>query len=133
VRFSRHGRPRAATVAANGPPEHREYTDVASDPIPEPGSPVPALSVPDMREDSHGIVAPVGVSASVVLPAVAVIFPPGLTVQVVAVAADAALGLAAGTAVAPRAAAAARTTAPRLVRTGASLRGRCPRRYRPWQ
>ncbi|HET7244348.1 MAG TPA: hypothetical protein VFJ07_05875 [Streptosporangiaceae bacterium] len=73
------------------------------------------MSVPDIREDSHGIVAPVGVSASVVLPAVAVIFPPGLTVQVVAVAADATLGLAAGTTIAARAA--ARTTAPMLVRT----------------
>jgi hypothetical protein len=64
------------------------------------------------------MVAPVGVSASVVLPAAAAIFPPGLTVQVVAVAADAALGLAAGAAaVTARAAAAARTTAPMLVRT----------------
>ena len=84
-----------------------------------------------MREERQGIVAPVGVSASVVLPAVAVIFPPGRTVQVFAAATDAVRELtarvaaAAGAAVAARAAA-ARATTPTPVRTRASLRRPVP-------
>jgi hypothetical protein len=136
LRFSRHGRPLTVTVAANGPPEQCEYAAVLSDPIPAPGSPLPAWRVPDMREDRQGIVAPVGVSASVILPAVAVIFPPGRTVQVFAAATDAVRGLtarvaaAAGAAVATRAVAtratAARATTPTPVRTRASLRRPVP-------
>jgi len=65
-------------------------------------------------------VAPVGVSASVVLPAIAVIFPPGRTVQVFAVAAAGA----AAPALAIKAAVAASTTVPTPVRTGPPFAGR---------
>src|SRR5690348_16433255 len=55
------------------------------DPMPEPGSPLPALSGPDMVEDAQVSEAPDLVSVSVVVPAAAVMAPPGRTVQVVAV------------------------------------------------
>jgi hypothetical protein len=65
----------------------------------------------------------------VVSPAIAVIFPPGRTVQVFAVAAAGA----AAPALAIKAAVAASTTVPTPVRTGASLRRPVHQRYRSRQ
>ena len=106
---------------------------MVSDPIPAPGSPLPALSGPDMREDWQDIEAPVGVSTSVVLPAVAVIFPPGRTVQVFAAAADAAPGLAARIAAPVRIAALTRANGPVPARIGTSSADRRAPRYRSRQ
>src|SRR5215813_14557914 len=75
------------------------------DPTLLPGSPAPCLSVPDMCEEQFRALAVV-VSVKVVLPAFALMAPPGLTVQVFAAAAPA--GAAAVTA---RAAAPDKTTA----------------------
>src|SRR5690242_343655 len=87
--------------------------------MPVPGSPPPCLSAPDMREDAHFTSSPF-LSFRMVSPAVAMMGPPGRTVQVLAAAADddAAPG--------PRArtAAAVRATAPISVRMGSSLIGR---------
>src|SRR5215472_3741512 len=55
--------------------------------MPEPGSPLPALSVPDILVDTHVSETPDLVSVSVSVLAVAVMAPPGRTVQVFAVAA----------------------------------------------
>src|SRR5262249_62159905 len=54
--------------------------------MPVPGSPPPSLSLPDMFEEQFRVL-PVVVSARVPLSAVAVMAPPGLTVQVCAAAA----------------------------------------------
>src|SRR5947208_14525146 len=56
-------------------------------PIPAPDSPLPCLSVPFPLEDAQLRVLPVFLSVSVVFPALAVMAPPGLTVQVAATAA----------------------------------------------
>src|SRR5215472_12859540 len=80
------------------------------DPMPEPGSPLPALSVLDMAEEVHVSETPALVSVSVSEPAAAVMAPPGRTVQVFAVAAARAAGP-------PRAA--TRTAAPPATRTRA--------------
>src|SRR5215472_1069665 len=54
------------------------------DPMPEPGSPLPALSVPDILGDTQVSETPFLESLSVSEPAVAVMAPPGCTVQVFA-------------------------------------------------
>src|SRR5262252_6287400 len=89
--------------------------------MPVPGSPLPLLSVPDMREDTQVWMVLVVVSFSVVVPAAAVMAPPGRTVQAVAVAAagDAAPGAMA------RAAAPASARAPVRARMRSLLPGRC--------
>src|SRR5712691_4673716 len=54
------------------------------EPMPVPDSPLPLLTVPLPLEEAQDRVLPVLVSFSVVVPALAVIAPPGLTVQVAA-------------------------------------------------
>src|SRR6266699_735299 len=54
------------------------------EPMPVPDRPLPLLSVPLPLEDAQDKVLPVLVSFSVVVPALAVMAPPGLTVQVAA-------------------------------------------------
>src|SRR6516165_6538029 len=80
------------------------------DPMPVPVSPPPCLSVPDIFEDAQFRTLPVVVSVSVVLPAFALMVPPGLTVQVFAAAATS------DPAPRARAAAPARTAAPKAAR-----------------
>ena len=66
----------------NGPEQWKAAMVI--DPMPVPGSPLPWLSLPDMLAGEQPRVVPVVVSVSAALLAVAVMVPPGRTVQVVA-------------------------------------------------
>src|SRR5215472_18112052 len=90
--FRCHGRPRA--VSRNGGTIGEGQWKVAAliDPMPVPGILMPPLSVPDMRAELQVSTVPVVVSFSVVFPAVAVMAPPGRTLQTVALAAAAGSG-----------------------------------------
>src|SRR6516165_8525057 len=100
------------------------------DPMPVPVSPPPGSSVPDIFEDVQFRTLPVVVSVSVVLPAFALMVPPGLTVQVFAAAATSDPALRATA----RAAAPARTAAPKAARMAiASLWPCTPSQRRPAQ
>src|SRR5215469_7298313 len=83
-----------------------------SEPASAPGSPLPLRSVPVAFEETHVTGWAGAALVSLVLPAVAVMAPPGCTVQVCAVAAAKAAG-------SPRAA--TRTAAPPAVRMRAYL------------
>src|SRR5689334_13453807 len=87
--FSFHGWADDADVVAvkcspPGPVQLVNVTDVML-PMPVPDSPLPFFRVALVADDAHVRTVPVFVSFSVVLPALPVTAPPGLTVQVVAV------------------------------------------------
>src|SRR5215472_1708833 len=103
--FRCHGRPRAVSLIGGTIGEGQWKVAVVIDPMPVPGSLMPPLSVPDMRAELQASSVSVVVSFSVVFPAVAVMAPPGRTLQTVALAA------AGDTAPAPAPAAKAKATA----------------------
>src|SRR5215472_10450733 len=83
----------AALRSGFAPPDHRHLVKLTLGMVPtrEPGSPLPDLSVPLSVADLHVIVVPVLGSTSVSLPVTIETAPPGLTVQVAAGAASAAV------------------------------------------
>src|SRR5262252_9537876 len=85
--FRCHGRPRAVSLNGGTIGEGQWKVAVVIDPMPVPGSLMPPLSVPDMRAELQSSAVSVVVSFSVVLPAVAVMAPPGRTLQTVPLAA----------------------------------------------
>src|SRR5215472_7686621 len=85
--FRCHGRPRAVSLNGGTTGEGQWKVAVVIDPIPVPCSPRPPLSVPDMRAELQVSTESVVVSFSVVFPAVAVMAPPGRTLQATALAA----------------------------------------------
>src|SRR5215467_2099984 len=85
--FRCHGRPRAVSLNGGTIGEGQWKVAVAIDPMPVPGSLMPPLSVPDMRAELQASSVSVVVSFSVVFPAVAVMAPPGRTLQTVPLAA----------------------------------------------
>src|SRR5262249_33335 len=85
--FRCHGRPRAVSLNGGTIGEGQWKVAVVIDPMPVPGSLMPPLSVPDMRAGWQSSWGSVGGSLGVVLPAVAVMAPPGRTLQPVPLAA----------------------------------------------
>src|ERR1051325_6128432 len=92
VAFRCHGKALDLTVkvSPSGPVQVENVSEVM-EPIPVPDRPLPFFSEPLALEDLQDSVVPVAVSLRVVLPALAVMAPPGVTLKVVAVLAPAKL------------------------------------------
>src|SRR6266568_2307458 len=92
--FRCHGKSLVCTVKVrpSGPVQLLNDSDEIL-PMPVPDSPLPDLTEPLPLEDAQVRVLPVLVSFSVVVPALAVMAPPGLTVQVAATPLIAAIAL----------------------------------------